>query len=245
MAWPKATSALISRSFAVQHDHQRRQFSDQFPSSGNIQEPTITQPTLHHSDDGRQFVAMELPTFHKKLKPYIVKRRLNRMRTYIGAEKNIRHSPWRMNLVCQLAAGLTLNEAITQLDFCQKRMAPMVKKVLIRTANLADIKDGLQRSQLEVAECFATRGTPLKRIMPMGRGRTGRMEHKHCHFRVVLREIDFKLRIYQAPNMNQKKNWFVKQQQAAADFKAASEKRAEYEELKRRADANKAKREAE
>lgn len=225
---------------------QQRSFSDQLPPERNeVQEPTLIQPTLHSSDDGRQFMAMEIPKFYKKLKPYIVKRRLGKMRTYIGQEKGIRHSPWRMNLVCQLAAGLTLNEAITQLDFCQKRMAPLVKKVLLRTANTANMKDGLQISQLEVAECFATRGTPLKRMMIMGRGRTGRMEHKHSHFRIVLREIDFKLRIYQAPSIKQKKKWFVLQQQAAADFKVASDKRTELEELKRQAAANKAKREAE
>ena len=39
------------------------------------------------------------------------------------------------------------------------------------TANFADIRHGLQPSQLEVAECFVTKGTPLKRIKPMARGR--------------------------------------------------------------------------
>jgi large subunit ribosomal protein L22 len=235
------------------HNHRSshcRLFSDYVASSSNLSpettgiEPTLTQPTLHKSPDGRQFAAFELPKFHQKLKPYIVKRRLKRMRTYIGQEKGIRGSPWRLNLVCQLAAGLTLNDSLTQLDFCEKRVAPLVQKVLKRTANLAEIKDGLQRSQLEVAECFATRGSPLKRNMVMGRGRSGRMEHKYGHFRVVLREIDFKLRIYQAPSINQKKKWFVRQQDATADAQKAAGERAEMEELKRQAEANRAKREA-
>lgn len=163
------------------------------------------------------------------------------MRTYEGAEKNIRHSPWRLNLVCQLAAGLTLDDAVTQLEFCKKSMAPLVQKVLKRTSNLADIRDGLQPSQLEVAECFATKGSPLKRMKTMGRGRTGRMEHKHSHFRVVLREIDFKLRMYQAPGVNQKKKWFLRQQAAEADGAKVRVEREEMERMEREAEANKAK----
>jgi large subunit ribosomal protein L22 len=165
-----------------------------------------------------------------KLKPYIVRRRLARMRVYVGSEKGIRHSPWRLNLVCQLAAGLPLTDALTQLQFCNKWAAPLVQRVLQRTANLADIRDGLQPTQLEVAECFATRGTPLKRMKTMGRGRTGRMEHRHSHMRVVLREVDFKLKVYQAPTLNQKKRWLERQMVAQRDGDRA---RAEREEIAR------------
>jgi large subunit ribosomal protein L22 len=194
--------------------------------------PTFTTPQLVHTDDGRQFAAFDM-RLHPKLKPYIVKRRLNRMRLYVGQEKNIRHSPWRLNLVCQLAAGLPLQEALTQLQFCEKSKAPLVQKVLTRIANLADMRDGLQHSQLEVAECFATKGTPLKRVKTMGRGRSGKMERKHSHFRVILREIDFKLRIYQAPSINQKKKWFLLQQLAQRDGDRARAEREEVERLER------------
>ena len=106
-----------------------------------------------------------------KLKPSVVKRRLAKCRTYEGREKSIRQSPWKLNRVCQLAAGLTLEEALTQLKFCDIKNADLVAKVLKRTSNLADIRDGLQISQLEVKECFATKSLMLRRIKPMGRGR--------------------------------------------------------------------------
>jgi len=205
-------------------------------SSKKESEPTPTQPHVFRADDGRQFAAFDT-TIYPKLKPYIVRRRMNRMKTYEGAEKNIRHSPWRLNLVCQLAAGMPLQEALTQLEFCRKSRAPLVQKVLQRTANLADIRDGLQPSQLEVAECFATKGTPLKRIKIMGRGRSGRMERRHSHMRVVLRQIDFRLRIYQAPSVNQKKKWFLLQQQAERDAARAQAEREERERLEREAEA--------
>lgn len=177
---------------------------------------------------------------HPKLKPSLVAKRLGKMRTYVGQEKNIRHSPWRLNLVCQLAAKLTLSEALTQLDFCRKSKAPLVRKVLKRTSNLADIRDGLQITQLEVAECFATKGVPLKRIKTMGRGRSGRMERKHSHIRVVLREIDFPLRIYQAGTLSQKKKWFLLQQQAEKDAARALAEREEIKRLERETASNQA-----
>ena len=83
----------------------------------------------------------------------------------------IRQSPWKLNRICQLAAGLTLEEALTQLQFCDLKNADLVAKVLKRTSNLADIRDGIQMSQLEVAECFTTKSMMLRRMKPMGRGR--------------------------------------------------------------------------
>lgn len=130
-----------------------------------------SSPPIVTSPDGRQFAVIDMPQSTPKLKPYIVKRRLNRLRTYEGKERDIRHSPWRLNLVCQFAAGLPLEEALRQLEFSKKSKAPLVQKVLKRTANLADIRDGLQPSQLQVAECFATHGKHLKRMKIMGRGR--------------------------------------------------------------------------
>jgi len=106
-----------------------------------------------------------------KLKPGIVQKRLAQCKTYIGRELAIRQSPWKLNRVCQLAAGLTLDEAMTQLRFCNIKNADLVAKVLKRTSNLADIRDGLQMSQLEVAECYTNKAMMLKRNKPMGRGR--------------------------------------------------------------------------
>mmetsp|Transcript_3826 Transcript_3826/g.10046 ORF Transcript_3826/g.10046 Transcript_3826/m.10046 type:complete len:325 (+) Transcript_3826:36-1010(+) len=168
-----------------------------------------------------------------KLKPGVVRKRLDDCRIYEGREKSIRHSPWKLNRICQLAAGLTLEEALTQLKFCELKNADLVAKVLKRTSNLADIRDGLQMSQLEVKECFATKSLMLRRIKTMGRGRHGIMHHKFSHIRVVLREIDFPLRIYQQKSLNQKKNWLRHQQRAEYDARAATAKREELERLEK------------
>jgi ribosomal protein L22 len=200
--------------------------------------------TIGGEGSGRQLITFN---GHRqpKLKPYIVARRLRRMRTYEGKQKGIRVSPWKLNLVCQFVAGMPLQEALIQLDFQKKGQAPLVKKVLKRTANLADIRDALQHSQLEVAECFATKGTHLKRIMYHSKGRFGIKERKFAHMRVVLREIDFKLKIYQAPTFNQKKRWAMLQYQAEIDGTKAQNERRALRRLEREAEKRAAARRAE
>lgn len=184
---------------------------------------------------GRKFTFVELNP-PKKLKPKVIRRRLEKLRIYEGKQKEIRHSPWRLQLICRHVAGLPLEDALTHLEFLNKVKAPLVQKVLKRTSNLADIRDGLQPSQLEVAECFATHGKHLKRIKIMGRGRHGTMHHRYSHMRVVLREIDFPLKIYTAKTVNEKKKWLEHQLRAQADYDAAKAKRDELKRLERMAE---------
>lgn len=61
----------------------------------------------------------------------------------------------------------------------------------------------------------------------------GVMHHKYSHIRVVLREIDFPLKIYQERSLNQKQKWLLHQQRAERDGRAAQIKREEMERLMR------------
>ena len=143
----------------------------QIQGAENINVLSATNPSVISNELGEQYGVLLDTRRLPKLKPSVVKRRLDKLHTYIGTEKGIRQSPWKLNRVCQLAAGLTLEEALTQLQFCDVKNSDLVAKVLRRTSNLADIRHGLQMSQLEVVECFTTKGMMLKRIKRMGRGR--------------------------------------------------------------------------
>ena len=59
------------------------------------------------------------------------------------------------------------------------------------------------------------------------------MHHKFSHMRVVLREIDFPLRIYQQKSLNQKKKWLQHQQRAEQDAQVAKAKREEMQRLEK------------
>ena len=198
-------------------------------TSISVNENLISAPGLNEAGtlpDASKTLAI-LPTSRINLKPRIVRKRLSKLKKYNGNEKDIRHSPWRLNLVCQFAAGLPVKEALMQLQFCQKMKAPLLARLIERTAKRADYRDGLKLSQLEVAECFATHGTHLKRIKIMGRGRSGIKRRRHSHIRLVLREIDFDLKIVQAKSMRERKQWYMKKIEAEEDKKIAIAEREE------------------
>lgn len=172
-----------------------------------------------------------------KLKPHIKNARIAKLRSVDAKRQNIRHSPWRLNLVCQFAAGQTVPDALLQLQYCEKVKAPLVASLIKSAANKAKQKYGLELSQLEVAECFATHGTHLKRIKPMGRGRAGKMKHRFSHMRVVLREIDFPLKILTCTSNNQRNQWIKKMDIALQDKAKGDVERIELEKLEKEFEA--------
>lgn len=70
------------------------------------------------------------------------------------------------------------------------------------------------------------------------------MHHKFSNIRVVLREIDFPLRIYQQKSLNQKKKWLMHQQRAEQDAKAAKAKREEMKRLEKQEEEQRLERKA-
>lgn len=176
-----------------------------------------------------------------KIAPHIVKARTSQLKTMPGAAKNIRHSPWRLNLICQFAAGQTVNDALLQLQYVNKVKAPLVYNLIQGTANSAKTKYDLLPSELEIVECFATHGTHLKRIKTMGRGRAGKMHRRFSHMRVVLRQIDFPLKIMQSTTINERQQWVKKMEVAMEEKAAYLEEKREIEELEREAEAMKQK----
>ncbi|KAL7575907.1 hypothetical protein ACA910_000708 [Epithemia clementina (nom. ined.)] len=197
-----------------------------------LQNPFYTKPTELTTADGRKFLAFRTG-HHPRLKPRLVNARIRKLRTYVGTEKTIKGSKWKLNNICQFVARLPLEEAILQLEYLKKKRSMFVRKVLIRTSNLADIRHGIQKSALEVAECYATRATPIKDIKIHGRGKFGRVEHPFCHMRVVLREIDFQLKIYQAQTVQQKKYWYTLQKRAEREAAIKTAEREEEQRLER------------
>lgn len=171
----------------------------------------------------------------KGLRPAVVQKRLAKLRTYKGRQKSIRGSPWKLNLVCHLAAGLPVVEALNQLKFCVKAKAPLVSQVIQRTANLASIRDGLPMSQLEVATCFSTHGIPLKRIRYHAKGRHGEVRREFSHLNVTLREIDFDLKMVQSKTLGEMKRWLMHKAMVSEEQKKMNVEAKEMEILERRA----------
>lgn len=191
----------------------------------NAQFSTATTATQRPKTENKNEIILQPHHFAKyKMPPSYVSKRLARLKSYIGNARKIRHSPWKMNRICQFAATTkTVPEALIQLQFLQKRYAINLHKAIKRSSNFADIKDGIQPSQLEVAECFATCAFRRKGITYHGKGKSGKRTTRFSHIRLVLREIDFDLKILQSTSQNQKRVWIELKEAAEYDAKMAAE----------------------
>jgi len=185
-----ATSATPSASFLQAHTNPHISISSRLINRSLATASVAPRSTKENSvlatgPDGTQYLIPRQPLglyaqkrHSPKIAPRIVSRRVSKLKVTEGKLRAIRHSPWRMNLVCQFAAGQTVIDALTQLKFCEKAKAPDVTDLIYTTAAQAKVRHGLLPCQLEVAECFATHGTHLKRIKIMGRGRAGKKTSK-------------------------------------------------------------------
>ncbi|CAM9097917.1 unnamed protein product [Pylaiella littoralis] len=114
--------------------------------------------------------------------------------------KEIRVSPWSLNLLAKLVRGLPVVEASAQLQFCKKKHTTTVSKAIQNALNLADMRYGLSAEEMEVGEIFVTKGKVVKRIRIMGRGRAGIARRKWSHLNVTLKEVDFDEQIKAEPS---------------------------------------------
>ncbi len=83
--------------------------------------------------------------------------------------------------------GKDLESALALLQYNSRYASSVIFKLLNSAAANAEIK-GLSRSQLYVAECWATDGPVLKRIQPRAQGRAYRILKRMSHLNVVLDE---------------------------------------------------------
>lgn len=103
--------------------------------------------------------------------------------------KNIKYSPSKMWYVASMIRGMSVEEAIKQLTFINKKGAAIVKEVLLEAQDLA-VQDHYveYKSNLWVAESFATQGIVIKGIRRHAKARPGIVHYRHCHYFVRLEE---------------------------------------------------------
>ena len=100
--------------------------------------------------------------------------------------KNISVAPRKLRLIADVIRGKPVNEALVTLQFMQERAAADVARA-IRTA-IANAENTYQLNQqrLRVVAITVEEGIKLRRMMPMARGRAGRVNKRHSHIRVVV-----------------------------------------------------------
>ncbi|EDO37206.1 predicted protein, partial [Nematostella vectensis] len=103
--------------------------------------------------------------------------------------RSVRSGPRKMNLVARQIRGLSVTEAIKQMEFSPKKAATTVKEVLQEAQNTAQRNYGIEdKENLWVAESYVGKGKYFKKLRYHARGRFG-IEHVHySHYFLVLRE---------------------------------------------------------
>ncbi len=115
------------------------------------------------------------------------KRRLAENEAEASASQ-LRVSPRKLNLVAQLIRGKACGRALAELQFCRRRIAQDVRKVLQSAIANAENNHQLDVDRLFVAEATVGKTLVMKRFTPRARGRAARIEKPFSQLRVVLRE---------------------------------------------------------
>ncbi len=102
--------------------------------------------------------------------------------------KYIRTSPQKLNLVAQMIRGKSAEKAILDLEFCNRRIAVSVKKVLESAVANAENNHNLDIDNLVVAEAFVGKTLVMKRFRARARGRVGKIQKPFSNLTIVVRE---------------------------------------------------------
>ncbi|KAF7206665.1 large ribosomal subunit protein uL22m [Nothobranchius furzeri] len=105
------------------------------------------------------------------------------------SRRQIKYSKDKMWYLAKMIRGMSIDEAVAQLEFNDKKGAQIMREVLLEAQEMAVKNHNVEyKSNLYVAESFSSKGMYLKRIRYHGRGMFGIMDRVYCHYFVKLVE---------------------------------------------------------
>ena len=113
-------------------------------------------------------------------------------------------SVYKMNMVSKMVVGMKVDEALTQLEFLQKRRARPVHRAINNAVNLCSILHDLKPEELYVSGAYVGKGTYKKLIKFKGRGKVAIERRANCRLTVVVRK-DTRLLKDKHPRLKNKK----------------------------------------
>ena len=102
----------------------------------------------------------------------------------------LRVSPQKLNLVAGLIRGKKVSMALADLEFSRKRIARDVRKCLESAIANAENNHDLDVDDLVVSEAFVGKALVMKRSIPRGRGRVGRIFKPFSNLTIVVRQVE-------------------------------------------------------
>ena len=104
--------------------------------------------------------------------------------------RNLRVSPQKLNLVAGLIRGKKVASALADLEFSKKRIARDVRKCLESAVANAENNHGLDVDDLVVVDAHVGKSMVIKRFVPRGRGRVGRLFKPFSNITIVVRQVE-------------------------------------------------------
>ncbi|MBY0376128.1 MAG: 50S ribosomal protein L22 [Bryobacteraceae bacterium] len=103
--------------------------------------------------------------------------------------RNVRISAQKARLVVDLIRGQRAGMAVSILEQTNKRIAPVVKKVLQSAiANAENKSSDVDIDKLFVSEAYVNEGARQKRIRPAPMGRAYRYQRRTAHIAITVSE---------------------------------------------------------
>ena len=102
----------------------------------------------------------------------------------------LRGSPQKLNLVAAGIRGMKVEKALTALEFCRKKAAVDVRKVLQAAIANAENNHSLDVDSLIVAEATVGKALVMKRFRPRARGRSAQILKPFSRLRIIVRESE-------------------------------------------------------
>lgn len=102
--------------------------------------------------------------------------------------RNLRISPRKLRLVTNMVKNMRVGDALVQLQFTNKKGAPMIAKLLQSAVANAEHNFSLNRDGLVIKSITCDMGPVLQRAFPRARGSAFVIRRKMAHVNVVLEE---------------------------------------------------------
>ncbi|CAG9791934.1 unnamed protein product [Diatraea saccharalis] len=132
---------------------------------------------------------MKFINYNKKVYPPQINGEEPRPAYICHQKTNIKYSPKKLWYIASFVRGMTVDEAVKQLSFVNKKGAAYVKEAILEAQELAVQQHNVEfRSNLWIAESFGGKGMLIKGIRRHARARFGEVRYQYSHYFVRLEE---------------------------------------------------------
>ena len=98
--------------------------------------------------------------------------------------KGAQISAQKARLVADQVRGMSVEQALSLLEFSPKKAAHIVKKLLDSAIANAENNEGADVDELKVSSIFVDEGMTMKRLRPRAKGRADRILKRSCHITI-------------------------------------------------------------